>query len=82
MLADQLDYIVGVNPHRDSHAFAVVRVVSGAIVFEATVAAGSEGSVRPPALSRLVDDHRRGSLEKPGASGVFALTGVRGGGQP
>jgi len=24
MLADQLDYIVGVDPHRDSHALAVV----------------------------------------------------------
>src|SRR6266540_3371540 len=34
MLADQLDYIVGVDPHRDSHATAVVHVISGAIVFE------------------------------------------------
>ena len=25
MLADQLDYVVGVDPHRDSHALAVVR---------------------------------------------------------
>jgi uncharacterized membrane protein len=33
MLADQLDYVVGVDPHRDSHALAVVRVVSGAVVF-------------------------------------------------
>ena len=31
MLADQLDYIVGVDPHRDSHALAVVEVVSGAV---------------------------------------------------
>ena len=37
MLADQLDYIVGVDPHRDSHALAVVHVVSGAVVFESTV---------------------------------------------
>jgi len=43
MLADQLDYIVGVDPHRDSHALAVVEVVSGAVVFEATVAVGSAG---------------------------------------
>jgi len=27
MLADQLDYVVGVDPHRDSHAIAVVEVV-------------------------------------------------------
>ena len=43
MLADQLDYVVGVDPHRDSHALAVVHVVSGAVVLEATVAASSDG---------------------------------------
>ena len=41
MLADQLDYVVGVDPHRDSHALAVVEVRTGAVVFEATVAADS-----------------------------------------
>src|SRR5512146_2273093 len=46
MLADQLDYVVGVDPHRDSHALAVVHVVSGAVVFETTVAANSEGYVQ------------------------------------
>ncbi len=35
MLADQLDYIVGVDPHRDSHALAVVHVDSGAVMLEA-----------------------------------------------
>jgi hypothetical protein len=43
MVADQLDYVVGVDPHRDSHALAVLHVVSGAVVFEATVAADSQG---------------------------------------
>jgi hypothetical protein len=43
MLADQLDYVVGVDPHRDSHALAVVQVDSGAVVFEATVVASSDG---------------------------------------
>ena len=43
MLADQLDFIVGVDPHRDAHALAVVEVVSGAVVFEATVVASREG---------------------------------------
>jgi len=43
MLADQLDYVVGVDPHRDLHALAVVHVLSGAVVFEASVAANSEG---------------------------------------
>lgn len=43
MLADQLDYIVGVDPHRDSHALVVVEVVTGAVVFEATVTANNDG---------------------------------------
>jgi transposase len=57
MLADQLDYVVGVDPHRDSHALAVVEVVSGAVVFETTVAASSDGYA--DAL-RLVDAHASG----------------------
>jgi hypothetical protein len=44
MLADQLDYVVGVDPHRDSHALAVVHVVSGAVVFESMVVASSEAT--------------------------------------
>jgi len=43
MLADQLDYVVGVDPHRDVHALAVVHVLSGAVVLEETVAANSDG---------------------------------------
>ncbi len=54
MLADQLDYIVGVDPHRDSHSLAVVHVISGAIVFEATVAANSEGYAQ---ALELVEGH-------------------------
>ena len=38
-----LDYVVGVDPHRDWHAVAVVHVLSGALVFETAVAAGSDG---------------------------------------
>ena len=57
MLADQLDYIVGVDPHRDSHALAVVQVVSGAVIFEANVAASSNGYAH---ALMLVDQHAAG----------------------
>jgi len=57
MLADQLDYIVGVDPHRDSHALAVVHVVTGAVVFESTVIADSDGYGQ---ALRLVDQHAPG----------------------
>jgi transposase len=43
MLADQLDYVVGVDSHRDSHAVAVVVVPSGVVAFEAVIAASSDG---------------------------------------
>jgi transposase len=65
MLADQLDYVIGVDPHRDSHALAIVEVVTGAVVFEATIAADSDGYQR--ALS-LVDEHAAGRR-------VFAIEG-------
>ena len=31
MLADELDYVVGVDPHRDAHALAIVHAGSGAV---------------------------------------------------
>jgi transposase len=65
MLADQLDYVVGVDPHRDSHALAVVRVLTGAVVFEATVAASSQGYAQ---ALQLVDVHASGRR-------VFAVEG-------
>src|SRR5437870_5233313 len=57
MLADQLDIVVGVDPSRDSHALAVVHVVSGAVVFESTVIADSDGYGQ---ALRLVDQHAPG----------------------
>src|SRR6266705_4476863 len=57
MLADQLDYVVGVDPHRDSHALAVVQVVSGAVVFEATIVASSDGYAQ---ALQLADQHAPG----------------------
>ena len=61
MLADQLDYVVGVDPHRDRHAVAVVEVRTGVVVFEAGVAADSGGYAE---ALRLADQHA------PGTAGV------------
>ena len=57
MLADQLDYIVGVDPHRDTHALAIVHVVSGAVIAESTVYADSNGYGE---ALRLVEEHAPG----------------------
>jgi len=39
MLADELDYVIGVDPHRDTNALAVVEVRSGGVIFETNLAA-------------------------------------------
>jgi hypothetical protein len=57
MLADQLDYVVGVDPHRDVHALAIVEVRTGGVVFEASVAASSGGYAR---ALELADEHAPG----------------------
>src|SRR5256886_5458634 len=57
MLSDQLDYIVGVDPHRDSHSLAVVHILSGAVVFESTIAANGDGYAH---ALELVDEHAPG----------------------
>jgi hypothetical protein len=44
MLADELDYVVGVDTHRDSHALAVVAASSGGVVVvEPSLSACPEG---------------------------------------
>ena len=57
MLADELDYVIGVDPHRDTHALAVVDVRSGGVVFEATAVADGEGYA---CVFRLADQHAPG----------------------
>src|SRR6266511_4101663 len=57
MLADQLDYVIGVDPHRDTHALAIVDVRTGGIVLEASVAASNVGYAR---ACELVREHAPG----------------------
>ena len=66
MLADQLDYVIGVDPHRDSHALAVVHVASGAVVFEMTIEASCDGYAH---ALKLADQHAAGRR-------VFAVEGT------
>ncbi len=71
MLADQLDYVIGVDPHRDRHALAIVEVRSGGVLLEASIEADSAGYAS--ALS-LADKHapgRRGfAVEGTGSYGA------------
>ena len=57
MLADQLDYVVGVDPHRDAHSIGIVDVRTGAVVFEAAVRADTAGYEE---ALRLAEQHAPG----------------------
>jgi transposase len=71
MLADQLDYVIGVDPHRDTHALAIVDVRTGAIVLEASVAASSSGYARALELADLHAAARRAfAIEGTGSFGA------------
>ena len=50
MLADELDYVVGVDTHRDQHALAVVAAPTGAVLAQRSVRASARGYARGDAL--------------------------------
>src|SRR3954449_13152174 len=57
MLADRLDYVIGVDPHRDRHALAIVEVRSGGVIVEANVDADTDGYA---AVVALANEHAPG----------------------
>jgi transposase len=71
MLADQLDYVVGVDPHRDEHALGVVEVRTGVVVFETSVAADSGGYAEALAVAEQHAPGRRAfAVEGTGSYGA------------
>ena len=58
MLADGLDYLVGVDTHRDEHALAVVDAHTGAVIAETAAAAGGRGYL---AAVRFADRYAPGA---------------------
>jgi hypothetical protein len=46
MLADRLDYVVGVDTHRDQHAVAIVDAQTGAVIAQTTTAASATARAR------------------------------------
>ena len=53
MLADQLDYVIGVDTHLEEHVLAVVAVPSGAVAGRRSIAADARGYAAAPASPRL-----------------------------
>src|SRR5215218_8073304 len=71
MLADELDYVVGVDPHRDKHALAIVHAATGAAVFPAQVAASERGYAQALGLAeREAPGRRAWAIEGTGSYGA------------
>ena len=58
MLADQVDYVVGVDTHRDEHVLAVVVAPTGAIVAQRSVRATARGYAQ---ALRFTQEHAAGA---------------------
>ena len=69
MLADELDYVVGVDTHRDQHTLAVVAAPTGAVLAQTVVPANARGYTRG---ARFAERTRRGVV--PGRSRAPAIT--------
>jgi transposase len=52
MLADEVDYVVGVDRHRDEHVLAVVVAPAGAVVAQQTVATTARGYAQAVRFAR------------------------------
>jgi transposase len=58
MLADELDYVVGVDTHRDEHVLAVVVAPTGGVVAQQSVRASGRGYAE---AVRFADEHAPGA---------------------
>ena len=67
MLADELDYVVGVDTHRDQHVLAIVAAPSGAVIAQRSISAEARGYAE---ALRFADRHAPGVR-------VWAIGGTR-----
>ena len=75
MLADQVDYVVGVDTHRDGHVFAVVVALTGAVVAQRSVATTARGYGQACRFAAAHAGGRR--VWAVGTSGTVRLPGTR-----
>jgi transposase len=71
MFADGLDYVIGVDTHRDEHVLAVVAAPTGALVAQHSVGSDAAGSRAALAFaSRFAPDRRVWAIEGTGSYGA------------
>jgi transposase len=70
MLAEELDYVIGVDTHKDVHALAVICAGTGGVVFELAVPARTEGYAEALRLATEIAPGRRAfAIEGTGSYG-------------
>src|SRR3954449_9097128 len=57
MLADKVDYVIGVDTHRDQHTLAVVNAPAGAVLAQTVIRASARGYSE---ALRFAERHARG----------------------
>ena len=71
MLADELDFVIGVDTHRDAHSLALVQAASGGLLCEAEIAATAAGYAQALAFGRAQAPGRRAfAIEGSGSYGA------------
>jgi transposase len=71
MLADELDYVIGVDTHRDEHVLAVVTAPAGAVVARRTIGADRRGYREALCFAeQLATGKRAWAIEGAGSYGV------------
>jgi transposase len=65
MLAELVDYVVGVDTHRDGHSLALVEATTGAVVAQRTVPSNGRGYAEALRFAR-----------QPGAARLWAVEGA------
>jgi transposase len=71
MLAEELDFVIGVDTHRDGHALALVSAKTGALLAEGELTANTPGYRRALTLARRLARGRRAwAIEGAGSYGA------------
>jgi transposase len=58
MLADEVDYVIGADTHRDEHVLAVVAAPAGGVVAQRSVRANARGYAE---ALRFAEEHAQGA---------------------
>ena len=70
MLADQLDYVIGVDTHLEEHVLAVVAVPSGAVAGRRSIAADARGYAAAAFAATAADGARAWAIDGAGSYGA------------